>query len=215
MQLMTNNNKTMNSEELAILLNMRHDNVRQAAINLQSHGVISFTEISVKGKGRPKQVMEFNERNSIIIAAKLNDKFLAAVIDRWQELEANQVDMLKRDQSRRATKLEARFLTDALKYDKKEDIKHYHFSNEFNLINKTVLGMNAKQYRIEHNLEPNQNIRDTLTKCEIEAIEHMQRLDTGMIELGYDYAKRKSELCRIFLTRHNNALCAEVKLLES
>jgi phage antirepressor YoqD-like protein len=92
MQLMTSNNKTMNSEELAILLNMRHDNVRQAAINLQSHGVISFTEISVKGQGRPKQVLQFNERNSIIIAAKLNNKFLAAVIDRWKELETKQVE---------------------------------------------------------------------------------------------------------------------------
>ena len=145
----------------------------------------------------------------------ISPAFHLHVIQAYDALVTGQMDSLKRDQSRQATKLEAKFLTDALKYDKKEDIKHYHFSNEFNLINKTVLGMNAKQYRIEHNLEPNQNIRDTLTKCEIEAIEHMQRLDTGMIELGYDYAKRKSELCRIFLTRHNKALCAEVKRLES
>ena len=78
----------MNSEELAELLQLRHDNVRQAAINLQSHEVITFTEISVKGNGRPKLVMQFDERNSIIIAAKLNDKLLAAVVDRWKELES-------------------------------------------------------------------------------------------------------------------------------
>ena len=42
----------------------------------------------------------------------------------------------------------------------------------------------------------------------------MQRLDTGMIELGYTYEKRKSELARVFLMRHNKALCAEVKRLE-
>lgn len=87
MNLIQSDIKTMNSEELANLLNLRHDNVRQAAVNLKSHGVITFTEISVKGSGRPKQIMQFDERNSIVIAAKLNDKLLAAVVDRWKELE--------------------------------------------------------------------------------------------------------------------------------
>lgn len=94
MNIIQSNVKTMNSEELAELLQLRHDNVRQAALNLLSHGVITFTEISVKGNGRPKQVLNFDERNSIIIAAKLNDKLLAAVVDRWQELESNQVPVL-------------------------------------------------------------------------------------------------------------------------
>ena len=43
--------KTMNSEELSELLKLRHDNVRQAAMNLQSHNIITFTEIVVKGNG--------------------------------------------------------------------------------------------------------------------------------------------------------------------
>lgn len=78
---------TMSSEQIAKLLELRHDNVRQSAKNLAAHGVIAFTEISVKGNGRPKQVMQFDKRNSIVIAAKLNDKFMARVVDRWLELE--------------------------------------------------------------------------------------------------------------------------------
>lgn len=142
-------------------------------------------------------------------------KFHLHVISAYDDLVSNQLEDLQRKQSRQSAKLEAPYLTDAIKHDKKGEAKHYHFSNEFNLINKVVLGMNAKQYRIEHGLEPSQPIRDTLTPCEIAAIEHMQRLDTGMIELGYSYEKRKSELSRVFLTRHNKALCAEVKRLES
>lgn len=142
-------------------------------------------------------------------------KFHLHVIQAYDLLVTGQLDELQRNASRQNTKLEAKFLTDAIKHDKKTDVKHYHFSNEFNLINKTVLGVNAKQYRIANGLEPNQPIRDTLTTGEITAIEHMQRLDTGMIELGYSYEKRKSELARVFLTRHNKALCAEVKRLES
>lgn len=86
----TNQPLTMSSEDLAALLNLRHDNVRKAVKNLESHGVITFTTELVKGAGRPKQVMHFDKRNSIVVAAKLNDKLMAAVIDRWIELEAKQ-----------------------------------------------------------------------------------------------------------------------------
>lgn len=145
----------------------------------------------------------------------INPEFNLKVIRAFKSIQDGKIEELERQQSRQTAKLEAKFLTDAIKYYKKEGVKHYHFSNEFNLINKIVLGMNAKQYRIANGLEPNQPIRDTLTKSEIAAIEHMQRLDTGMIELGYSYDKRKSELSRVFLTRHNKALCEEVKRLES
>ena len=145
----------------------------------------------------------------------ISPSFNLMVIRAFDALATSQVEEAKRQQSRQTTKLESKFLTDAIKHDNKGEAKHYHFSNEFNLINKVVLGMNAKQYRIEHGIDPSQPIRDTLTPCEIAAIEHMQRLDTGMIELGYSYEKRKSELSRVFLTRHNKALCAEVKRLES
>lgn len=81
---------TMDSEAIADALQLRHDNVRQAAISLKTNGIITFTETSVKGAGRPKQVMHFDKRNSFVIAAKLNDKLLGNIIDRWLELEAKE-----------------------------------------------------------------------------------------------------------------------------
>lgn len=86
----TNQPLTMSSEALAELLNLRHDNVRKAVKKLESHDVITFTTEIVKGSGRPKQVMHFDKRNSIVVAAKLNDKLMAAVVDRWIELETKQ-----------------------------------------------------------------------------------------------------------------------------
>jgi len=168
----------------------------------------------VKNEGRNGGT--YTEKKAVYAYAMwISPEFQSHVIDAYDALVTGQLEEAQRQQSRQNAKLEAKFLTDAIKYDKKGEAKHYHFSNEFNLINKVVLGMNAKQYRIENGLEPNQPIRDTLTKAEIAAIEHMQRLDTGMIELGYSYEQRKSELSRVFLTRHNKALCAEVKRLES
>jgi len=168
----------------------------------------------VKNEGRNGGT--YTEKKAVYAYAMwISPEFQSHVIDAYDALVTGQLEEMQRQQSRQNAKLEAKFLTDAIKYDKKGKAQHYHFSNEFNLINKVVLGMNAKQYRIENGLEPNQPIRDTLTKAEIAAIEHMQRLDTGMIELGYSYEKRKSELSRVFLTRHNKALCEEVKRLES
>lgn len=83
-----NESLTMTSGQIAKLLELRHDNVRQAAKNLESHGAITFTETSVKGVGRPKLVMHFDKRNSIIIAAKLNANFMVRIIDRWLHLES-------------------------------------------------------------------------------------------------------------------------------
>ena len=85
--LITTNELTMSSEQLSDLLQIRHDNLRAKAIKMKEAGNLAFTENLVKGAGRSKSVMSFDKRNSMIIAAKLNDKLLAAVVDRWMELE--------------------------------------------------------------------------------------------------------------------------------
>jgi len=168
----------------------------------------------VKNEGRNGGT--YTEKKAVYSYAMwISPEFQSHVIDAYDALVTGQLEEMQRQQSRQNAKLEAKFLTDAIKYDKKGEAKFYHYINEFNLINRIVLGMSAKKYRAEHGLDPNQPIRDTLTPCEIAAIEHMQRLDTGMIELGYSKEKRESELSRVFLTRHNKALCAEVKRLES
>jgi len=185
------------------------------AVMMNSDTDMSVSDVVKTIKGGKDQGTYACKEMVYSYAMWLSPEFHLAVIKAYDALVTGQLEEMQRQQSRQNAKLEAKFLTDAIKYDKKGEAKHYHFSNEFNLINKIVLGMNAKQYRIENGLEPNQPIRDTLTKAEIAAIEHMQRLDTGMIELGYSYEQRKSELSRVFLTRHNKALCAEVKRLES
>mgnify|MGYP003647555565 CR=1 FL=1 len=93
-QLINSDNLTMSSEQLSELLEIRHDNLRAKALKMKEAGNIAFTENLVKGSGRSKSVMSFDKRNSMIIAAKLNDQLLVAVIDRWIELESNPVHKL-------------------------------------------------------------------------------------------------------------------------
>ena len=89
MNLLQSNELTMSSEQLSELLEIRHDNLRAKAIKMQSEGNLAFTENLGKGSGRPKTVMYFDKRNSMVIAAKLNDAIIDSfVIDRWIDLES-------------------------------------------------------------------------------------------------------------------------------
>ena len=90
MNLIESNQLTMSSEQLCELLEIRHDNLRAKAFKMQSEGNLAFTENLGKGPGRPKAILYFDKRNSIVIAAKLNDELLTAVVDRWMELESKQ-----------------------------------------------------------------------------------------------------------------------------
>jgi phage antirepressor YoqD-like protein len=82
-------NATMTSEQLAELLQIEHNEFRKKANLMAAKGLLGFREESAHNPlgGRPRLVMHFDKRNSMVIAAKLNDQLLAAVVDRWIALE--------------------------------------------------------------------------------------------------------------------------------
>lgn len=140
------------------------------------------------------------------------------VIKRLRELEQQLAELADSKASRQRARLEAPFLTDAVKYGRLsagKDLKPYHFSNEFNLINRVVLGCSSKQYRAEHGLAANDPIRDTLTPAEIKAVEHMQRLNASLIDIGMPFDQRKARLHQVFMLRHQRVLINETMRLEA
>ena len=88
--MMTHKALTMTSEQLAELLQIEHNEFRKKANALAARGLLGFREESSHNPlgGRPRMVMHFDKRNSMVSAAKLNDQLLAAVVDRWIELES-------------------------------------------------------------------------------------------------------------------------------
>lgn len=119
--------------------------------------------------------------------------------------------------SRERARLEAPALTDAIKHGRLaagKEVKHYHFSTEFDLINRIALGMPSKQYRVAHCISQNESIRDHLTPCEIKCIEHLQRLNASLIDVGMPYEARKEQLSKVYIQRHSRALLSEIKRLE-
>ena len=102
-------------------------------------------------------------------------------------------------QSLETAKLEFPEFTNAI-MNAHEEPKNYHFSNEINMINKIVLGLNAKQFKEQNNIDKSVNsIRPYLTQEQIKAIETLQRFDIGLVTMEPDYQKRKEMLGNYFV----------------
>jgi hypothetical protein len=95
-----------------------------------------------------------------------------------------------RKNSRIDLKTGCRPLTNAIE-SKHEEPKPYHFSNELNMINRLVTGMDAKKFKEFHCVD---NVRDALDASDMKKMAELQRHDTTLIELGFDYQKRKELL---------------------
>jgi phage regulator Rha-like protein len=82
----------MTSEEIATVVNQRHDNVKRTIETLAKKGVIAFPQIEEKPAtgGRPGTVYVFDEAHkldSITVVAQLSPQFTAALVKRWDQLE--------------------------------------------------------------------------------------------------------------------------------
>lgn len=75
-----------------------------------------------------------------------------------------------------------------------ESPKPYHFSNEFDMINRIVTGMAAKQFRQANGIPDKQSIRPYLTREQITLLETLQRVDVGLLLAVPDYHERKRML---------------------
>lgn len=103
-----NSNKAvikMNSQEIADLVQLRHDNVKRTIETLVNSGVIIQPQIEdeqfldAMGRSRATQVYVFEgeqgKRDTTIIVAQLSPQFLGTVIDRWFYLEKQMLEMVK------------------------------------------------------------------------------------------------------------------------
>ena len=118
-------------------------------------------------------------------ASWISPKFYKMVLDTFKKtVHAEQQRKVYRELARDGYK----DLTNAIKYSLEslgKTPKFYHYSNEADMINLIALGMTAKQFRVEHNLNDSQQLRDCQTPFQIFAVEQLQRMDKQLINLGF------------------------------
>lgn len=70
------------------------------------------------------------------------------------------------------------------------------YSIEFSLLNSVILGMSATQYRKEHNISDNAQIRNYFTEDQLDDVERLERYDAQLIisQEIYSYDERKQIL---------------------
>lgn len=83
---------SMTSQEIADLVNSRHDNVRRTIERLVEQKIITLPPMEEKATGgRPSLEYVFTgeqgKRDSTIVVAQLSPQFTAKLVDRWIELE--------------------------------------------------------------------------------------------------------------------------------
>lgn len=157
-----------------------------ADFNERNFSLVTYKD--AKGERRPEYLM--TKDGFAILAMGFTGKkamrFKEAYIRRF-----NEMDQFIR--SLQVTKMEFPAFTEAV-MSAHEEPKHYHFSNEINMIYRIVLGMDAKQFREVHGLPKGEVIRPYLTVEQIKAIEALQRADIGFLQIIPEYAERKEKL---------------------
>ncbi|GLG01799.1 hypothetical protein Alches_18390 [Alicyclobacillus hesperidum subsp. aegles] len=187
------------SRELAKGLNRQHSHVLRTIDELtQSTSGLSeefrrlnFEESKYKdSSGRGNREVLLTKDGFIMTVMEIKGAkaraFKEAYIARFNAMEAF-------IRSLQTTKMEFPAFTEAV-MSAHEEPKHYHFSNEINMIYRIVLGMDAKAFRQLHGLDKEAVIRPYLTVEQIQAIEALQRVDIGLLVAVPDYQQRKQLL---------------------
>lgn len=148
----------------------------------------------------------------------ISPRFHLQVIQAYDAIVRGQLEEASRIASRDRARLESPVLNESIKVAREKagkPVSHYLFSNEYDMINKITLGLTAKAYRERHGLEKSNPIRDHLTACEIQCIEHLQRVNSSLIDIGMNFEDRKNQLNKLYITHHYKKLTDEVLQLEA
>lgn len=156
----------------------------------QVGGKVGFQTLASGKTKQTKTIYLLNEQQSTLLVLMMRNtpivlKFKVKLVQAFFEAKTQIHD-------RNIAKLEYPQMTVAIQ-EAHENPKPYHYSNEADLINRIILGTTAKKY-CELNEIDRTCLRDNLTNPQIDLINHLQRLNTSMIEIGMSFEDRKEKL---------------------
>lgn len=183
-----------NSLMVAKMFGKDHKNVLRSIKNLdcsQDFWRLNFAPSNYTDDRGKKQPCVMMTRDGFTFLAmgftgKKAAQFKEAYIKRFNEMEKLIFNVV-------TVRKDYPMLTEAVKMAHDEP-KPYHFSNEADLLNMVVTGYTAKKFRELHGMEKGESIRPFLTGKQIELLEVLQKVDTGLLVSVPDYEQRKRYL---------------------
>lgn len=196
------------SLQIAETFEKRHDNVLADIRNLDCS--LEFTALNFQASKYKDPSGKYNLKYLItkdgftfLVMGYRGAKaaaFKEAYIKRFNQMETFIKDLL-------AARMECPELTAAIS-KLHDDPKHYHYSNELDMLNVIVTGCTAKQMRQLNGLNSGVSIRPYLTPEQITAITQLQRFDAGLVLTVPDYHERKRMLTSYYNARQRISLSA-------
>lgn len=211
----------MTSQEIAKLVDSRHDKVKQSIERLAERGVISQPPMGDGKKsanGVTEKVYLVGKRDSYIVVAQLSPEFTARLVDRWQELEAKEVTRQQEALNRSAFRVEFKSMNITLEEVRAESGKEtlsHHYSNEADMINRIVLGKSSAQFKNFHGMGKDDSVRDYLNDAQINAIIGLQRANMVYIQDGIGFDERKEKLKSLYARKFDKAIVAKLYEVEA
>jgi hypothetical protein len=157
---------------------------------------LRYENLVITSRGGKYQGTWLQKKLALPFARWLSVRFEYA-LDKWIS------ERLTEEHQRRQYRLEAKTgflpLTNAIQSAHAE-VNSYHFLNECDLINRIVTGMSAKKFKAARGVK---NVRDALSAAQLQLLEKLQRQNTTLIELGFDYEERK----RFLTSQAESARC--------
>jgi Rha family phage regulatory protein len=196
----------VSSRYVAETFGKRHDAVLRSIENsecsdeFRKHNIVvsSYRE----GKGKYKEYLLTKDGFSFTVmgfTGKKAAQFKEAYINAFNQMESFIKNLLD-------AKLDFPEFTDAI-MQAHEEPKHYHFSNECDMINSIVLGMSAKKFKETLGIEA-KSIRPYLSAQQIRMVKALQRIDIGLIYSIPDYQQRKQVLEQQYIRLQQKAISA-------
>lgn len=201
----------VSSLDVAETFGKEHKNVMRDIANLgcsDEFNALNFERIKyVDSRGRKQDAYMMTRDGFTMLVmgytGELAMKFKEAYIKQFNAMEAAANGKLIEREKGIAVR---QALTKALQQSTENERMHGHaYSTYTNVIYKALFGMNAAQLREKYQLKPCDDLRDNFTSDELEAVQAMERLVSGLVDCGWDYDAVKEF---IFKNNTQKLLCA-------
>lgn len=185
------------SLDVAQTFGKRHDNVLRDVQTLDCSNefrLLNFEEskyINAQGHNQPMVIMTRDGFTLLVMGytGALAMKFKEAYIKQFNAMES----VLRGKLIEREKGIAVRqALTKALQQSTEDERMHGHaYSNYTNCIYKVLFGKSAAQLRADYGIGKTDNLRDFFSQEDLNAIQYMEHLVSGLVGCGWEYVKIK------------------------
>lgn len=186
------------SLDVAETFGKRHDHVLRDIKNLgcsEEFRLPNFGETYYSdSQGRNQRMIVMTRDGFTLLVmgytGELAMKFKEAYIKQFNAMEAQlQGKLIEREKGIAVRQA----LTKAIQQSSENDRMHgFAYSTYTNCIYKVLFGMDAKQLRDKYGVGKKDELRNCFTKEELKSIQSMERLVSGLVDCGWEYATIKS-----------------------